>query len=172
MRKKIIVAPVALVASLALVFGSAMADETETDAPEDCTVVENVNDVESLDAVHDAADDASDAAEDLEDGDACPDLENGHETAVVAWQAALDRLSVEGAGGNGVAAAVLTALINGESPSGIGAAHGTEMAQAAADRRAERDADENTSDDSDESDDVDGSGKPDSAGQNGSHGRP
>lgn len=169
MRKKLMIAPITLVASLALVFGPALADDVETDDPEDCTAVQDDSDTDTdTDLVEEAALQAAAAADDLEDGDACPELETGHERAVVAWQAAVDRLSVEGAGGNGVAAEVLTALINGESPSGIGAAHGAAMAQAAADRRAESQDDEGTADD-DESDSV---GKPDHAGPPAGHGRP
>lgn len=91
-----------------------------------------------IDEVIAAAGDAQEAAEDLEDGTADEELESKNEAAREALQATVDRLSEEGAGGEGVAAEVLTRLIAGESPAGIGAEHGAEMREAAAERRAER----------------------------------
>jgi len=74
-----------------------------------------------------------DTAESDNDGD-----EDGRDRAKESLQAAVDRLCETGAGGNGVAAAVLTALINGESPSGISAGHGKAIAEEAKDRRGQR----------------------------------
>jgi hypothetical protein len=132
---------------LAFVAGPAYADtdSVDDDAVEVEVEVEEVevedegeDDGDGLGQVRSAAARARAAAKDLEDGEADPELEEGHDRATEALQAVVDRLSVEGAGGSGVAAEILTALLAGESPSKIGAAHGAEMAQAAADRRAER----------------------------------
>lgn len=176
MRPKYLVAPITLVASLALVFGPALADDVDSEIPDDCTEVVDEGGTDDVDVVEEAAQDAATAAEELEEGDACPELESGRERAVQALQSAVDRLSAEGAGGNGVAAAVLTALINGESPSGIGAAHGAAMAQAAADRRAERANEEAESDDESDDDESDDDSDSDdgvvSAGSSKGHGRP
>lgn len=126
----------ALMAMLALVAGPVQAQETGTDT--DDVEVDGDDDGDGLGQVRSAAARARAAAKDLESGDADARLIAGEERATEALQGALDRLSVEGAGGSGVAAEVLTALLEGESPSEIGAAHGAKMAQAAADRRAER----------------------------------
>jgi len=147
MRTKFTVTLTALMAMLAFVAGPAYADtdSVDDDAVEVEVEVEEVevedegeDDGDGLGQVRSAAARARAAAKDLEDGEADPELEEGHDRATEALQAVVDRLSVEGAGGSGVAAEILTALLAGESPSKIGAAHGAEMAQAAADRRAER----------------------------------
>lgn len=122
MRTKFTVSATALAAMLALGVSPAQAQET---SPGD-----------GFGQVRAAAALAQSAAQDLTDDDASPELAAIQDQATEAIQAAVDRL--EGAGGSGVAAEVLTALLAGESPAEIGAAHGADMAQAAADRRVER----------------------------------
>ena len=151
MHKKLISAPVALVATLAFAAGPVIADDaTPDDVPTPCVddstidvpTDENVDEpaYTDLDEITEAAEDASAAVTDIadeesnDDDDACV---TGHDRARESLEAALARIG-EG-GGNGVASQILTALMNGESPAGIGHAHGKDMAQAAVDRRAERD---------------------------------
>jgi hypothetical protein len=54
---------------------------------------------------------------DLEDGGADRELDAVQERAAEALQAVVYRLSVEGAGGSDAAAEILSALLDGESPS-------------------------------------------------------
>ncbi len=170
MRTRNLIAPTALVAVLALVSGPAFAsgdsDDVATEvATEECPAPDDVATLSDADTLQEAAEEAAEAAEELADNE-CESVD-AHDSL----QAALDRLSAEGAGGNGVAALVLQALINGESPSGIGAAHGAAMADAAKARRAEHtnhgkhqtDAPD-TPDTPDAPDAPDGEGVPDDAG--------
>ncbi len=137
MRTKFTATLMAVTAMFALVAGPAHAQDADPDT-EKVDQVEVPSDGDGLGQVRAAAARAKAAAQDLEDGDAGAELEAIKEAATEALQAALDRLSVEGAGGSGVASKVLTALLDGRSPAEIGAAHGAEMAQAAADHRANR----------------------------------
>ncbi len=183
MRKKFAVTLTALIAVLALVASPAFADTSTDEEPgvEDVEQgeVENEGDDDGAGQARSAAVRARNAARALENGDADADLEDGQERATEALQAVVDRLSVEGAGGSGVAAEVLTALIAGESPSGIGAAHGADMAQAAADRRAEaghgRPEDTGSPEDAGRPDDTgspEDAGRPDDTGSPEDAGRP
>jgi hypothetical protein len=155
MRTKFTATLTALMATLALVASPAYADTDTGEEVEDVEVEDA--DGDGLGQVRSAAARARTAAQDLEDGDADAELEAGQERATEALQAVVHRFSVEGAGGSGVAAEILAALIDGESPSEIGAAHGADMAKAAADRRAERSQD---------------AGRPDHAGPPENTGRP
>ena len=144
MRIKLFTTLLALTALAASVAGPAQAQETDTgtDGPDAEEVEdESEGDGDGLGPVRSAAARAKSAAKHLEDGDADPELKAGLEHARDALQAALDRFSTEdadGAGGAGVAADVLTALLDGNLPAGIRADHGKAMAQAAAERRAAR----------------------------------
>jgi len=128
MRTKFTATLTALSATLALVASPASAQDVDT----------GDDDGDEFGQVRTAAARARTAAQDLEDGDADPEFEAGQERATEALQAAVYRFSIEGASGSGVAAEILTKLLEGESPSEIGAAHGAEMAKAAAYRRTER----------------------------------
>ena len=141
-----LIAPTALLATFALVSGPAFAGSGTGDATiTECPAPNSPAVASHVDTVTQAAEEAAAAAEDLADG-SCTSAEAGQ--AQTALKAALARLSVPGAGGNGVAAAVLQALIHGTSPAGIGATHGAAMAKAAQDRRADH---------------AHGAGKPDTA---------
>ena len=117
---------------------------------------------EADEEAEDAAEEAEDAAEEAEGQDDSEDDAEDLKNAEQALQKALDRLSEEGAGGNGVAAKVLTALLAGESPAGIGAEHGKEMAAAAKEAREQRAADRAEA----------GKGKPDNTGKPDNAGKP
>ena len=179
MRKKFVAAPLALVTALALAAGPVSADETETDDVattcvddvavdepaatelEDepaATELEDEPAATELEEIVEAAEAAAEAAADIveEEDDGCV---TGRDRAKAALQAAVARLSEEGAGGNGVAAEILAALIDGQSPAGIGAGHGEEMANAAAERRAERQAERDAAG----GDQADDGGRPDKA---------
>jgi hypothetical protein len=148
MRKKFVAAPLALVTALALAAGPVSADETETDdVTTTCvdvavdepaaTELEDKPETTDLEEIVETAEAVAEAAADIveEEDDGCT---TGRDRAKESLRAAFDRLSEEGAGGNGVAAEILTALlIDGESPVGIGAQHGEEMAKPAADGRAQ-----------------------------------
>jgi hypothetical protein len=177
MRKKFVAAPLALVTALALAAGPVSADETETETDDvTTTCVDDVvegelastgteNEPEAagleeiveteFEEIVEAAEAAVEAAADIveEEDDGCV---TGRDRANAALQAAVARLSEEGAGGNGVAAQILTALLEeGGSPAEIGARHGEDMAKAAVERRAEREAASG--------DQSDNSGRPDKA---------
>jgi hypothetical protein len=131
MRKKYLLTPITIIAMLPLASGPAFADEPSDDATtEECPAPTTADTAITLE---EAAQQAADAATDLVVDDECDSDRSAR--ASEALQAALDRLSVDG---NGVAALVLQALLDGESPAGIGAEHGAAMAQAAQDRNAER----------------------------------
>ena len=173
MHKRYIAVPVALVTAVAFTAGVVRAEEDGDEVADDETelcepdggdkpepepesddqgddVPEPDGGLEPLMQVRLAAQEASDAVQDLEDDECSDDREDAKE----ALQAVVDRWESEGKPGNGVALKVLEALIAGESPAGIGADHGEEMAAAAADRREQRKADKESN----------GHGPPDHAG--------
>ena len=164
-RKMITIAALAAV-SLTAAAGTAVADEPDAGEEGDAVEVECPDPDEGGDegesALEAAAEDAAAAAEALEGDEVCDDLKERNEQAVEALTAAMERLSEEGVGGNGVAADVLQALIKGESPAGIGAEHGAEMAAAAAERREARAAERA----------EEGRGKPEHAGKPDHAGKP
>lgn len=136
MRTRILPISTAIIATLALASGPVFADDATGDVTaEECPAVPEVAATDTP-TLEEAAEEAADVAEDLAtDDDTC--LSDESDQATAALQAALDRLSADDAGGNGVAAQVLQALLNGESPSTIGAAHGAAMALAAKEHRSE-----------------------------------
>jgi hypothetical protein len=189
MRKKFVAAPVALVAALALATGSVSADEVETDVDVEVEDVETEcgDDVPAdhasdepakteLDEMTEAAEEAAEAVADMVEDEENEkegeedDCVTDHDRAKESLQAAFDRLSVEGVGGNGVASEVLAALLAGKSPAGIGAAHGKEMANAAAARRVERE--EARGGQPEDARSPESADKPDKAGRPDNAGRP
>lgn len=176
MQKKFISAPVALVAALALATGPVSAEGVDTEGAtttcvDDASTDELVDEPTDqsaeteIDEMTDAAKDAAAAVADIVEEEANNDDDGcvtGHDRAEESLQAALDRLTEEGAGGNGVASQILAALVNGDSPAGIGAAHGKAMAQAAALARGEREDER----------DADGHGNSEDAGRSDHAGRP
>jgi hypothetical protein len=170
MRSKLIAVPAALLVTLAISTGPARADEAtdaEVEDVSECTETVEVEVVDEGDTLVAAAEEAAAAAEDLETGDECV---TGRERAIESLSAAVERLSEEDAGGNGVAALVLQALIDGDSPSTIGTDHAAEMAAAAAEHRAEHQpSDVGQPDTPGQPSDV---GQPDTPGQPDSPGKP
>lgn len=177
MQKKFISAPAALVAALLFAAGPVIADEV---APDDVTAacaddahtdqrVDDSNDPASdLDEITEAAEDAAEAVADIgeeEETDADDDCVSGHDRAEESLKAAIDRLEADGAGGNGVASEILAALMAGDSPAGIGAEHGKDMAQAAAQARLARQAEHQAERDSEGPGGSDDAGRPDHAGR-------
>ena len=91
--------------------GEEAEDEKAEDEKAECNDVE-VSEVDGdveQSTLEAAAAEAADAAEGLEAGDGCV---TGWDRAVQSFEATIERLSAEGAGGNGVAAEVLQALID------------------------------------------------------------
>ena len=174
MSKKIASAAISVTVALGLMgVAPASAEDVEVEVVEDIAVDESIGNVRAAaaharkvareleklerdtsedEAEEDGAEEAAEEAEDdADDADDADEIEKAKESL----QAVIDRLSEEGAGGNGVAAKVLQAILDGESPSGIGAEHGKEMAAAAKERRDERKA----------ARDEAGHGKPDRPGK-------
>ena len=161
MSKKFTATAAAVTATLALLAGPVMADDDAVETEVSETEVENVMAAaaHARNAARELEKDNKDGEEESEDEESEDEDSDGDEltSAEEALTAALERLSQEGVGGNGVAAEILTALLAGESPAGIGAEHGAMMAEDAKTRRDERAAAREEA----------GHGKPEHAGQGG-----
>lgn len=178
MRSKIIAVPAALLVSLAMATGPALAEddaeevevekveveeqEGEDDGKAECTEGEESEGEEDGEegGFEAAAVEAAEAAEDLEAGDECA---TGWDRAVQSFEATVARMEERAGEGEpkGAGYWVLQLLIAGESPSTIAGDQGKKMAEAAAVAREER-----------ENGKPDNAGRPDNAGQPENAGQP
>lgn len=135
MFSRITTVPVALIATFALV--SPVVAEAEVPAPSS-DLADCPEHLETDDDLVDGAEAAAVYAEELETDDPCDPLAGYAEDAEDGLDAALARIQANG-NESGVAEQVLLALIEGESPAGLGTEYGrlrAEAAKAAAEQRA------------------------------------
>jgi hypothetical protein len=135
MFSKFTTVPVALIATFALVSPAFAETEIQplSSAQADCPTH-----LETDDDLVDGAEAAALYADELETDDPCDPLASYADNAEDALEAALDRIEAKG-NEAGVAAQVLQALIDGDSPAGLGVEYGrsrAEAAKAAAEQRA------------------------------------
>jgi hypothetical protein len=136
MFSKLTTVPVALIAAFALV-SPAFAEAQVP--PRSSALAECPAHVETGDELVDGAEAAALFAEELGTDNPCKPLAAYADDADDALTAALARIEANGSG-SGVAAQVLAALLNGESPAGLGAAHGNAIAESAGEAAVERGA--------------------------------